>query len=447
MAAPERVFAGRHVNPGAIRVPDGFVIEAVATGLNIPSGVEFDEENDIFITEMGSLSASAYQPGRVIQLRPDGSSLVVADRFRGALTGITYVRGSFFVSEHAVPSTVWQVFGDGSMFPVLEDLPGGGDHPISGPLYANSELVYVGVGSMTNSGVVGPDNEWWLRKHPHLHDIPAVDVTLAGRNYDSPDFLFGRETAHTGPFKPFGAPCVEGEVVRGSIPATGCIVRADPRDGEGMDVIAWGLRKVTCLAAHQDGRIFCADIGMDEWGSRPVADGRERIWWVLDNAWYGWPDYAGGMPVTAAHFKPRSASQPEFLLKDHPMDNLIREPVVTFPRGTGLAKMEFSRSRMFADENIAFLALSGDHHGISDRGFRVIALNVNTGETEDFATNIDPGPASMTRSGGFEHPIDVRFDRTGETMHILDLGVIEMTQSGPSVAPGTGVLWRVSWVG
>lgn len=448
MAAPERLFAGRHVNPEAVRVPDGFVIEAVATGLDIPSGVEFDENNDIVITEKGSLSASASQPGRILRLRGDGSSLVMNDHFTGALTGITYVRGSFFVSEHAFPSRVWQVFDDGSKFVVLDGLPGGGSNPISAPLYASSELVYVGIGSMTNAGVVGPDNEWWLRTHPHLHDVPGTDVTLAGRNFESRDFLYRTQGARsTGPFKPFGTPCAEGERIEGSIPATASIVRADSHDGGGMDVVAWGLRHITALAVHQDGRIFCSDVGMDESGSRPVADGRERIWQVLDNGWYGWPDFAGGTPVTDERFRPRNGPQPEFVLRDHPMENLMSEPVKTFPRGTGVASICFAPSRMFADENIAFLALSGDIEGRCEQGFRVATLDIDSGEVAEFAANRECGPASVTGSGGFEHPIGVRFDRTGEVMHILDLGVIEMTQRGPRALPGSGVLWRVSWVG
>lgn len=446
MAAPERSFAGRNVSADAISVPDGFVVEAVATGLNIPSGVEFDENNNIFITEMGSLAASAYVPGRIIRIRDDGSSLVVRDDFQGALTGIAYVRGSFFVSEHAVPSRVWQIFDDGSKFPFLTDLPGGGDHPICAPLYASSEFIYIGVGTMTNSGVAGMDNEDWLQKHPHLHDIPARDVTLAGRNFESTDLLYGRESARTGPFKQFGADCSEGEVVRGETPATGAIVRADSHDAGGFEVVAWGLREITGMAVHQDGRIYCADIGMAEWGSRPVADNHERVWQVLEAGWYGWPDFAGGVPVTDARFKPRYDPQPEFLLRDHPMDNLVRDPVATFPPGAGLSKMDFTRSRMFADENTAFLALGGDILGISDHGFRVMTLDVNTGAVDDFAVNKRPGPSSVTGSGGFEHPVDVRFDRTGEAMYVVDLGVIEMTPGGPSVLPGTGVLWRISWV-
>ncbi|HEX2988854.1 MAG TPA: glucose dehydrogenase, partial [Chloroflexota bacterium] len=290
-----------------------------------------------------------------------------------------------------------------------------------------------------------PDNEEWARRHPHLHDIPGRDVTLAGRNFETPDFLYGRDGAQTGPFKQFGTQCTDGEVVKGATPATAAIARADSEDGGGFEVIAWGLRDVTCMAAHQDGRIYCADIGMAEWGSRPVADNHERIWQVLEAGWYGWPDFAGGVPVTDARFKPRNDPQPEFLLRDHPMDNLVRDPVATLPPGSGLSKMEFSRSRMVADENTAFLALGGDFMGISDHGFRVMTLDVNSGELNDFAVNKEPGPSSVTRSGGFEHPVDVRFDRTGEVMHIVDLGIVEMTPQGPAVVPGTGVLWRISW--
>ncbi len=49
----------------------------------------------------------------------------------------------------------------------------------------------LGNGTVTNSGVVGADNydKGWLAGNRSNCDAPAQNVTLAGRNFTSPDFF------------------------------------------------------------------------------------------------------------------------------------------------------------------------------------------------------------------------------------------------------------------
>jgi len=448
MAAPKRVSAGRHTNPKVVRVPAGFRIEAVAAGLDIPSGVDFDAVGNIFITEMGSLTASASGgPGRIVSVRRDGTIALVTEEFSGALTGLTYIEGAFYVTEHALPGRIWRVFEDGTKDVVVDGLPGGGDHPTAMAVHSHSGRIYFGQGTRTNSGVVGPDNESWVAIHDDLHDVPGHDLTLAGKNFESPDLLSPqRDTrALTGSFKPFGVLCREGEIIPGDTLCSGSILRADP-DGGGLELFAWGLRRPLGLAVHPDGRIFCSDVGMEPRGSRPIADAGERIWQIHENGWYGWPDYAGGEPVTDGKFRPRNGPQPEFVLKEHPP--LAGKPAATLPAGSGIAKFDFARSPMFGSEDTAFVALRGDLSGNGDHGFKVVRVDVGTGFVDDFIANDQPGPASRCQSGGLERPIDVRFDRTGEVMYVLDMGTVRATSGQPAQAvPNSGVLWRVTWIG
>ncbi|HUV03508.1 MAG TPA: glucose dehydrogenase [Armatimonadota bacterium] len=440
-SAAERFFLERHVNPDALGVPVGFRIEVAATGLNNPSSIDFDEEGSIYIGEMGSPTASACEPGRIVRVRPDGSSEVAASDFSGSITGLVYYQGAFYAVEHGHPGRVYRVYEDGTRDVLVDGLPGGGDHPTSGIVVAHSERLYFGQGTRTNAGVVGPDDAW-LGDHPELCDIPGADITLTGRNFESPN-PFRPGTVLTGAFEPFGTASREGGLVKGEIRCSGAIMRVDPDGGE-FELFAWGFRQPFGLSVHPDGRIFCTDTGMENRGSRRIADGREYIWQVTEGSWYGWPDYAGCEPVTHPKFKPPDAGQPEFLLKEHPA--LPVKPVAWLPVGSGIAKFDFARSPLFGSPDTAFVALMGTIGTQTQaQDPKIVTIDVATGAVDDFITNRHPGPASAYRSGGFERPIAMKFDRTGEAAYILDLGVLGIGPNGtPTTLKNTGVLWRIS---
>ena len=66
-----------------------------------------------------------------------------------------------------------------------------------------------------------------------------------------------------------------------------------------------------------------------------------------------------------------------------------------------------------------------------------------SGEVRDFLTNRRPGPASKVGGHGLERPIDVKFDRTGKVMYVLDFGIMTIP-AVPAPERHTGVLWRVT---
>lgn len=435
MASPaERLFVHRHVDPDAVLAPTGFRIEVAATGLNNPSSVGFDARGNIYVTEMSSATGSAQSSGRLVHINSEGMSEVVADDFVGALTGITYYEGAFYILESSHTSRVYMIYEDGTRDIILDGLPGGGDHGATDIVLARSERLYFANGSRTNSGVVGLDNSW-LTEHPELCDVPASQIILAGKNFETAN-PFGGGAMITGAFKPFGVPSHEGELVDGKTLCTGGILRVDPEFGE-PEVFAWGFGNVRGLSVHPDGRIFCTEIGMTARGSRPVADGRGYVWWLQENNWYGWPDFAGGKPVTDMAFKTEDGRRPEFVLKDHP--EMRQTPVVTFASGSGVSKFDFSRSPFFGLDDVAFVALAGET-GTAD-GSKIVAVDIGTGEMWDFIANKHPGPASAHHSGGLERPVCVRFDRTGEYMYVVDAGI---TDEAGHIMNNTGVLWRVS---
>jgi glucose/arabinose dehydrogenase len=133
---------------------------------------------------------------------------------------------------------------DGRRRTIVDGLPGLGDHQVNHPLVGPDRRIYFGVGSVTNSGIVGSDNAGyaWLREHPDAHDVPAHDVVLAGRDYDDRDVLGDlTRRVRTGAFVPFGTDTRSGQVIPGSVKASGAILRWEP-DGSELQVVAWGLR-------------------------------------------------------------------------------------------------------------------------------------------------------------------------------------------------------------
>lgn len=436
MSTPaERLFSGRHVIPSTISVPDGFKVEVVATGLDVPCAFDFDEGGRVYVAEMGSTGSSGYEQGRVVSINTDGTQEVIADEFVGAITGITFYEGEFLIVESGEFGAIHWLSPDGDDRIVVEGLPGGGDNPASGIAVAHSERIYFAQGTRTNSGVVGSDNEWLLH-HPDLCDIPSFDSALSGINFTGSN-PFGGSPLWTGAFKPFGVGNFNGENLKGALKSSGCIMRCDP-DGGGLEVVATGLRRPIGIGVHSDGRIFCTDVGMEDRGSRKIAGGEEYLWEVQEGVWYGWPDFQGGLPVTEEHFKPEYAPQPTFVFNDHP--SIPPHPVAKFPLGSRIGQLDFCRSPFFGSDDIALLPLSGieGEHG------RIIAVDIQTGHSVVFAENRKTDPASSGDSGGMKSPVAVRFDRTGEALYFLDSGIEERSLSNTRrIVPNTGVLWRI----
>ena len=63
--------------------------------------------------------------------------------------------------------------------------PAFGDHFTGGIAFGPDGWIYVGHGTVTNSGVVGEDNfqRGWASSFPEMYDVPARDIVLAGMNF------------------------------------------------------------------------------------------------------------------------------------------------------------------------------------------------------------------------------------------------------------------------
>jgi glucose/arabinose dehydrogenase len=212
--------------------------------------------------------------------------------------------------------------------------------------------------------------------------------------------------------------------------------------------VAWGFRNPYGLAFAPDGRLFAADNGFDERGSRPVFGAADMLWEVKPGRWYGWPDFAEGRPVSMDRYGEGSGPQPKMLLASQP--GQPSKPAAYLGVHSSSDGLDFSRSEGFGYRGNAFIAQFGDQAPVVGKvtnpvGYKVVRIEPDTGVVADFAVNVGKknGPASLRNNGGLERPLAVRFDPKGTSLYVVDFGVMTMDGSAHP-QEHTGVLWRIT---
>jgi hypothetical protein len=320
---------------------------------------------------------------------------------------------------------------------------------------------------VTNSGVAGMDsaNMGWLKMHPDFHDVPAKDIKLTGETFTTGNPLTSDESdkAVTSPFGSFAGGKNEDGKVAGQTKAGGTILRMKP-DGSGLEVFAWGLRNPYGLSFSADGTLYATENGFDARGSRPIANDKEDLYKIVEGAWYGWPDFGSGIPVTDPQFKPEDKPQPQFLMAEHPD---VVKPLATYTKHSAITKMAISPGGAFAEKGKMFIAFFGhmapmtgtvDEHG----GHRVIMVDPVSFESSDFLTQKHHGHSEgkeektghhkspdgdsgdgNAASAGPRRLLDVQFSPEGDALYVVDYGVMFVDKEGITPKPETGVVWRI----
>jgi glucose/arabinose dehydrogenase len=438
------------VNPADILLENGYRLEPLVTGLTYPTSVTFDNAGNVYVGEGGFSygPAKAEGMGRILKVIDYGQVVEIARNFRGPMTGMTWHNGCFYVAEGAFPGRILRSDIYGRREILVDGLRSGGDHYTSDIVFGPDGMMYFGVGTFTNSAVVGLDNFLfgWFASFPNQHDIPGRDLTLRGANFQSPDpfaLLSGQvNIVETGAFKPFGVPSSPGEVVRGQLLSNGAIYQYNPATGE-LRLLADGLRNPFGLGFSPEGRFFAIDQGYDDRGSRPVANSPDPMWEVIPGGWYGYPDFVAGEPITNPIFASPGKPAPDFVLANHPP--LAGSPVAIFPPHSATMKFDFSTNPYFGFTGQAFAAQLGTGAPVTGRpdgmpGFKVVRVDLQSGTVNDFLVINRPGPGGT----GPARPVAVKFDPMGQNMYLVDFGILEANASGIIPWARSGALWRIS---
>lgn len=413
--------------------------ERVATGLHFPTSLAFDDEGRAYVAESGLPFGGAPAGGRVVRLREDGSAETVAEGLRAPVNGLVWHDGGFYLSEGGFPGRISRLTVDGERTTVVDGLPGRGNYHTNTVAVGPDGMLYWGQGAMTNLGIVGLDayDLAWLRQLPHPHDVPGLDVVLTGVNVETADPLEGPDArAVTGAFAPFGTATEPGQRVPAGLPCTAAVLRCHP-DGSGMELVAWGIRNAFGLGFLPDGRLIATDQGSDDRGSRPISGVPELVWEVRPGAWYGWPDFVGGVPVTDPRFAPRRGPAPTFLLANHDALPPPEPPLMSLPVNASACKFDVAPADSAWPGHL-LMALFGDEVPMTaptgPRSGRTVVRIDTTAWTAHPVDGLPP----------LHRPIDVRFHpHTGEAW-VLDFGEFELQPRGMHARPGSGAVWRLN---
>lgn len=446
----------RKIDPADIAVPAGYVVERVAEGFTFPTGITFDDSGTPYIVESGYSYGEVFNQPRLLKLEGNGKTSVVAlGEKNGSWTGVFYSDGFFYVTEggELEGGRILKISPSGEKQVLVSDLPSRGDYQTNGPIVID-DFVYFGIGTATNSSVVGKDNYefGWLERFPKFHDIPCKDIMINEVNYPCKNPLTGLkyDSVITGPYSEFGKTVSDRQVIKGQIPCSGAIFKI-PVTGGDPELVAWGLRNPYGLALTLDNRIYVTENGFDVRGSRPVWGAGDVLWEIKEEGqWYGWPDYSGGMPVFAnQEFKKPANHVVRKILAEDPQSP--PKPVAYLAVHSSSDGLDVIRNEKFGSPGEILIAQFGDMSPTVGKvwnpvGFKVIKVDPETGIIDDFAANLvrKNGPASWVRSGGLERPVAVRFNPVGDALYIVDFGIVQMDHKGAHPVERTGVIWKVT---
>ena len=472
-----------------VEFPSGYQFRRYVTDLTAPTAIAFDADGSLLIA-MGERDGEV----RIIGFRTDGApfpvypqsdhpllSLVTPGGWHmyGPVGGMVCYQGKVFVSHRDADGmgVITALDYHGHHNTIVGNLPAQGDYGVTDlAISPTNERLYFGVGTATNSGVVGLDN-WavgWVRDHPLVHDEPWADLALLGYRFDSSNPLAGllgpTDLAVTALFQAFNhsnQTRVRGVAgPDGSHKPNGAIYWVSP-DGGYATVEAHGIHNPRGIAINSFGRVYFTNDGMEMRGTRPVKDDPDALLRLVSGAWYGWPDYSADLePVGDPKFQPpmellTPSGYPELRrVIDQESSHLIapnRDTLLqsAFPSLSGAARIDIVPSdgpfKEFRGNVI--VAMSGDRQPfatsgrkmVESVGCKVMRVDPDMHQTKDFIRNTAGFPRSLIPGHGvalLERPIDVKFGPDG-SLYVLDYGQMEMRDGREHVSPGTGQIFRL----
>jgi glucose/arabinose dehydrogenase len=495
----------RKIDPSSLQVPDGYEVEVFVRDLNYPTDLTFGPNGEAYVAESGAhfygTNPKKAPPARILKILPGGKLEVLYDNnvsykaiqdadtvknlpegLIGPVEGLTYNErnGLLYVAHRGRYSTLNPRTGEFKT--IIDGLPAWG-------IFHNSKVIFDPQGRMVfevsaqeNAGLVDKPMAEVLAFYnkPGLREIPCEDVTLTGEDYVVKNYFSKKkgDKVQTGVYVPFGVQTEPGQTVKGEFWCNGAFYRADP-DGSNPERIAWGLRDPYHYAYSPAGRLIATNNGGEAFPNRPIFDDWDTVYEIKDGAWYGWPDYYSGVPVTDDRFKKpndpnykKGTFDHQFALTEETRRRLLKgaplppPPLVRIePLHVGAQGFVFGREDWGMDpENQIILAEFGTLQFITTKGpnppgFMLSIVDLRSGERVPFITN-SQRPASASpepgkgepKGGGFERPLRPVWGPDG-ALYLVDFGRLDsFPEKQPKgkkrfAWPNTGVIWKITKTG
>jgi len=249
---------------------------------------------------------------------------------------------------------------------IIKNIPNYGDYNKS-LIRINEEYLFVTIGSATNSGVVGLDNSW-IDDYPQNHDITPKSITINGINFG---------TEKTGAFVPYKTRNIKGQIITEHVIGNSSIIIYNLKTGA-QGNFAWGIRNMKGIDFNSAGKILVAVGGMEDRGLRPVKGDSDYIYQIKKNAWYGFPDYAGGDPISSPKFKGINNSTIPFILDQHPTTN-PPAPIFQHSAVDSLVSLSVDKKGMIGDEDCIYFYEKNDNSIYSLNKINALKEKINFG--------------------------------------------------------------------
>jgi glucose/arabinose dehydrogenase len=477
------------IDRAVIEYPSGYAFQPYIQNLTGPTAITFDDRGNLLIAE-GGLDG---RPPAIYGFKRDGTHFNIyhdpqlpfeigAPEYKlfGPIGGMVWHDGKLYVSHRDKNDfgVITALGYDGSRKTIVAGMPAQGDNGLTDLAVSTNGRLYFGIGTATNSGIVGLDN-WaagWVRRHPKVHDKPFTKIRTRGVRMDSRNpqaGLFGPgEKAVTGPFQPFDIANKsyvyppQNEKFNGAIYSVAL-------DGGDLRAEAWGIRLPRGLAFNHLGTLFFTNNGMELRGTRPVKDDPDVLCKLVRSTWYGWPDYSADfIEITQPRFQPslellldtgydalpllidqNASGRDGVMLLPPSRDSLLRG---VFPSQSGAAKLVMvpSTGPFERFHGSAIVTLSGDRapfatgnrKTIGPIGYKVQRVIVDNQQVEDFIRNTQGVPAHLlgkrTRKLAMERPVDVKLGPDGY-LYVLDMGRMEVKNGKTRIYARTGKVFRL----
>ncbi|MBX4258860.1 hypothetical protein KTC96_14155 [Clostridium estertheticum] len=250
---------------------------------------------------------------------------------------------------------------------IIKNIPNYGDYNNS-LVRINGDYLFVTIGSATNSGVVGLDNKW-LDNYPQNYDITPKSITIRGMDFGG---------IKTGAFVPYQTRNIKGQIITQHIIGNSSVIIYNLKTGA-QGNFAWGIRNMMGIDFNSEGKVLVTVGGMEERGLRPVKGDSDYIYQIKKNAWYGFPDYSGGDPISSPKFRDSFNKTIPAILDNHPTIN-PPAPIYQHKSVGSLISLAIDRAGKLGDKDCIYFYEKNDNSIYSLNKNSALKEKVNFGE-------------------------------------------------------------------